>query len=92
MSTPHHGGRLSLPSLVEHRVHKLEDVRLAKLEGGARAQHRRLSDPLPVDEGVGVGAVRRHRHHAFTVHEVAVVGQNPRTEQLEGQREARQKV
>lgn len=83
MSAPHHGGWFSLHSLVEHRVHELKDVRRTKLEGGARTQHRGLVDPLPVDEGVGVQAVRRHGHHAFTVHEVAVVGQDPRAEQLE---------
>lgn len=83
MSAPHHGRRFSLPSLVRHRVHKLKDVRRAKLEGRARTQHRRLSYALSVHEGIGVGAVRRHRHHTFAVHEVAVVRKDPRTEQLQ---------
>ena len=82
MSAPHHGRRLPLPALVEHRVHELEDVGGAELEGGARAQHRCLGDALSVDEGVGVGAVWRHRHHALAVHQVAVVGENPRAQQL----------
>lgn len=80
---PHHRGWFSLPSLVEHRVHKLKDMCRTKLEGGARTQHRCLCNSLPVDKGVGVWAVRRHGHHTFTVHEVAVVGQNPWTYQLE---------
>ena len=87
VSAPHHGGRFPLPSLVEHRVHELEDVRRTELEGRTRTQHRRLCDSLPVDKGVSIWAVRRHRHHTFTVHEVAVVGQDPRTEQLEGNKD-----
>lgn len=80
-------GRLPLPSLVEHRVHELEDVSGAELDGGTRTQHRRLGDALPVHKRVGVGAVRRHGHHAFAVHEVAVVGQDPWAEQLEADTE-----
>jgi len=83
VSAPHHGSWLSLPSLVDHGVHELEDVHGTKLEGAARAQHRGLVDALPVDKGVGVRAVGRHGHHALAVHEVAVVGQDPRAEQLE---------
>lgn len=75
-------GRFSLPSLVEHRVHEFEDVGRTELDGGARTQHSRLDNALPVYKRVCVRAVRRHSHHAFAVHEVAVVGQNPRTKQL----------
>lgn len=84
VSAPHHGSRFLLSPLVIHRVHKLKDVRGAKLEGGAWTQHRGLSNALAIDEGVCVGAVRRHRHHAVGVHEVAVVRQDPRAQQLEG--------
>lgn len=83
VSAPHHGSGFLLPSLVIHWVHKLKDVRGTKLECGAWTQHRRLSNPLPVDERVCIRAVRRHRHHAVSVHEVAVVRQNSRTQQLD---------
>lgn len=81
VSAPRYG-RFSLPSLVKHRVHEFEDVSRTELDGGARTQHRRLDNALPVYKRVCVRAMRRHCHHAFAVHEVAVVGQNPRTEQL----------
>lgn len=84
VSAPHHGSGFLLAPLVIHRVHKLKDVCRTKLECGAWTQHRRLSNSLPIDEHVCVRAVRRHRHHAVGVHEVAVVRQDPRTQQLNG--------
>lgn len=83
VSAPHGGVRVPLPSLVDHGVHELEDVRRAKLQRGSGSQHSGLCDALAVHEGVGVVAVRRHRHHAFAVHQVAVVRQDPRAEQLQ---------
>lgn len=47
-------------------------------------QHGGLSDALPVYEGFCIGAVRRDRHHAFTVHQVAVMGEDSWTQELGG--------
>lgn len=84
VSAPHGGGLISLPPLVKQGVHKLEDVSGAEQQGGARVQHRGLGDALPVYEGVCVGAVRCHRHHALAVHQVAVVGQDSWAQELGG--------
>lgn len=83
MSAPHHGPGLLLSPLVIHRVHKLKDVCRTKLERGARTQHCCLSHSLAIDEGVCIRAVWSHCHHAVRVHEVAVVRQNSRTNQLD---------
>lgn len=68
--------------MVKHRVNKLKDMWGTKLECRAWAQHCCLGNSLPIYKGICIRAVRGHSYHTVSVHQVAVVRQNSRTQQL----------